>query len=275
MTGTGRQQLLAAASRLNERDLQILATVQRFRLVRADQVRRLHFHEIRTQTGSSRICRGALARLVDERLLHRLARRIGGVRAGSRGHIYGLTAAGRRLLAYRDGRGLPSDRGVHEPGEGFVQHTLALAELYVTVVEAGRAGRLQPIRFDPEPTCWRSYPSGFTGSVSIKPDAYVELASGEYEYASFVEIDLATEGRQALLRKLRAYTSYHRSGREQAAHGWFPRVVWITPTQTRANAIETLLDALPARSLFAVGVPAQAIDLLLCKDETVARPEVK
>lgn len=265
MSGLGKQQLLALADRLSERDLNIIRSVDRFRFLQAEQLRRLYFHEISTPGGSARICRRALARLVDERLLHRLSRRVGGVRAGSSGHIYALATAGRRLLAYRDGGGLPSDRGVYEPGEGFVQHTLAIAELYVSLVETERAGRLHMVRFDPEPDCWRTPPAAFAGSVVLKPDAYVELAAGEYEHANFVEVDLASEGRQALLRKLRAYVSYYRSGREQAEHGWFPRIVWITTTQARTTVIQALIRTLPGatRSLFAVGLPGQAVDLLL------------
>ncbi len=265
MSGLGKQQLLALADRLSERDLEIIRTVDRFRLLQGEQLRSLYFHEISTPGGSARICRRALARLVDQRLLHRLSRRIGGVRAGSTGHIYTLTPAARRLLAYRNGHGLPSDRGVHEPGEGFVQHTLAIAELHVTLAEAERIGRLRLARFDPEPDCWRVHASAFTTSAVLKPDAYVELAAGEYEHANFVEIDLASEGRQALLRKLRAYLSYYRSGREQSAHGWFPRIVWITTTGSRAEVIEALIRTLPGttRSLFAVGLPGRAVDLLL------------
>lgn len=264
MSGIGKQQLLALADRLSERDLDIIRSVDRFRLLQAEQLRKLYFHEISTPGGSARICRRALARLVDQRLLHRLSRRVGGIRAGSSGHIYTLTPAGKRLLAYRNGNGLPSDRGVHEPGEGFAQHTLAIAELYVTLIETERTGRLQLTRFDPEPDCWRTQPTAFAGAV-LKPDAYVELAAGEYEHANFVEIDLASEGRQALQRKLRAYVSYYRSGREQSAHGWFPRVAWITTTGVRADVIEALIRTLPGatRPLFSVGLPGQAVELLL------------
>jgi hypothetical protein len=275
VSGLGKQQLLALDNRLSERDLLIINTVDRFRLLQAEQLRRLYFNEISTLAGSARICRRALARLVDERVLHRLTRRVGGVRAGSSGHIYTLTAAGKRLLAYQGGQGLPSDRGVHEPGEGFVQHTLAIAELYTALVEQERAGRLQLVRFDPEPACWRTHRTGFAGSIVLKPDAYAELAAGAFDHANFVEIDLASEGKQALLRKLRAYVSYYRSGREQSARGWSPRTVWITTTPARATLIEALVRTLPGtrRSLFTVGLPEQAVDLLLGTGEEAGRAE--
>jgi hypothetical protein len=272
VSGLSKQQLLAAAERLSERDLNLIRTVDRFRLLQAEQLRRLYFHEISSTPGSARIARRALARLVEERLLHRLDRRVGGVRAGSSGHIYALSPAGRRLLAHANGHGLASDRGSHEPGGGFVRHTLAIAELYVTLVETERTGRLQLTRFDPEPDCWRTHSTAFSRTV-LRPDAHVELAAGDYEHANFVEIDLASEGRQALQRKLRAYLSYYHSGREQATHGWFPRIAWITTSEARADVIEAAIRTLPSatRPLFAVALRGQAVDLLLGADTQTGR----
>ena len=79
--------------------------------------------------------------------------------------MYAVTPAGRRLLAYWAGSGLASDRGVHEPGAGFVEHTLQAADLYVRLIEADRAGLLELLGFDAEPASWRTYttPVGTTG----------------------------------------------------------------------------------------------------------------
>ena len=266
MTSHGQRQLLVLSEQLSERDHQILLVVDRFRLLQAEQIRRLFFHEISTQAGSARLCRRALARLTATALLHRLERRIGGIRAGSSGHVYALAATGRRLLVYRNGHGVASDRGPYEPSRGFVAHRLAIADLYLQLVEAQRHTTVELLSFESEPHCWRSFNSGGLGGVTVlKPDAYVEVAQGEYEHANFVEVDLATAGRAAVLRKLHSYLAYQRTGREQAANGWFPRVVWITTTSARASYLTELVKTMPhaAQELFSAGTGASALALLL------------
>jgi hypothetical protein len=260
--------LLQLADRLSGREREILETVGRFRLLRAGQIRRLFFSEISTATGSARVCRRSLQRLSEHGLLRRLERRIGGTRAGSNGHVYALGAPGRRLVSFWSGTGIASDRGAHEPGAAFVAHTLAIAELYVALVEADRDGVLELLAFDTEPICWRTFKSRFATSTTLRPDAFVRVASGDYEYASFAEVDLGTEGRGALLRKCRAYLDYYQGGREQAEHRFFPRVVWITATTARACYLDKLIEDQPvqAKRLFVSTRAATAIAALIGDD---------
>jgi len=259
-----RTSLVELADRLPSRERQILETVERFRLLRADQARRLFFSEIESETGSARLCRRALANLVEEGLLRRLERRVGGTRAGSSGHLYATTAAGKRLLAYWSGTGIASNRGVHEPGTAFATHTLAIADLYVSLVEASRSGEFELIGFETEPACWRAFTTALGAQATLKPDALVRIARGDYEYVSFVEIDCGTEGRGALLKKAYAFLYYFRTGREQAASGVFPRVVWIASQPSRVEFLAALFAGLPteARQLFAVGGTEEASALL-------------
>ena len=256
--------LVRLADRLPSIERQILETVERLRLLRADQVRRLFFSEIESEAGGARLCRRALARLVDEGLLRRLERRVGGTRAGSNGHLYAATAPGKRLLAYWSGAGIASNRGAHEPGSAFASHTLAIADLYVSLVEAGRSGALELLDFETEPVCWRAYTTALGAQATLKPDALVRLAHGDYEYVSFVEIDCGTERRGALLRKAHAFLAYFRTGREQVETGVFPRVVWIASQTTRAQYLAAIFAGLPAEAqqLFAVGGTEEAIALL-------------
>jgi hypothetical protein len=241
----GSSGLVELAARLSEREREILERVERFRLLRSDQVRRLFFFEVEGEAGRARLCRRALAHLADEGLLRRLERRVGGARAGSTGHLYSTTATGKRLLAYLSGEGIPSNRGVHEPGSAFVSHTLAIAELYVRLVECERSGALELVSFETEPGCWRTYTTPLGSSAALKPDALVRIASGEYEYASFVEIDLGTEGKGAVQRKARVYLAYYRSGREQVEQGVFPQIVWIAEGEARVCFLADLFAALP------------------------------
>ena len=173
----GRRQLVALSEQLSERDQAILETVHRLRLVRGDQLQRLHFHTIATSTGAARVARRSLQRLVEHGLLTRTERRIGGTTSGSSGHTYLLTPAGRRMVALAHGEGRVSDRGAHEPGVRFHRHTLAITELYVHSVEADRANRIELVRFDGEPGSWRA-----TAAAGVlKPDAFVIIATGEFE----------------------------------------------------------------------------------------------
>lgn len=266
----GRGQLLQLADGLGGRERDVLFVVRRFRLIRADQLRRLFFSDLATPTGAARVCRRSLQRLSEMGLLHRLGRRIGGLRAGSASELYALSAAGRRLLAHLDGSGGPvSDRGSYEPGLPFVVHTLAITELYVRLIEAERAGALELLGFDTEPGCWRSLATPLAGSATLKPDALVTVGLGVYEHASWVEVDLGTAGRSALLRKCRTYISYHATGREQAERDVFPRVVWVTANQQRADYIAGLVRTLPAgaQRLFATTTAEQAITTLTGADE--------
>lgn len=253
MSPVRQDELLRLLERLPERELTVLDVVARFRLVQSGQIERLFFGESTTPAAARRHCRRQLARLVELGLLRRLERRIGGVRAGSAGHLYTLAPAGRRLLALSQGHEAPSDRGVHEPGPTFVRHTLAVTELYVRLREAERRAAVELLDYEPEPGCWRSYTlaSGLNGW--LKPDAYTRLAVGDWEERSFVEVDLGTEGRGALLHKLRAYLDYYRSGREQTREGVFPRVALLTVTDARAEWIAALAATVAPSGLIVSG----------------------
>jgi Replication-relaxation len=253
VTAVRQDQLLRLLEQLPQREQAIVDLVGRFRIVQSGQVERLFFIGSASPAAGRRHCRRQLARLVELGLLRRLERRIGGVRAGSAGHLYTLAPAGRRLHALSRGRDAASDRGVHEPGLAFVRHTLAVTELFVHLRETERAEALELLDFQPEPECWRSYTLASGASGWLKPDAYARLAVGEWEERSFVEVDLGTEGRAALTRKLRAYLAYYHSGREQTAEGVFPRVTFLTTTKARAEAIATLASTLTAPGLLVSG----------------------
>lgn len=250
-----RSDIVTLDDRLSDRDRTILMTVGALRLLRADQIERLLFSDLAAGESAARQRRRTLAKLCELRLLARLERRIGGVRAGSSGHIYTLAPAGRRLLAHWNSDARPSNRGLHEPGLPFVAHTLQISELRVLLHAAEQQGQLELLAFDAEPASWRAYMAASGAAATLKPDAYLRLGVGEWEERCLVEVDLASEGRGALARKLRAYSDYYRSGREQAADGVFPRVVWLTTTDTRAQLIRTIAkEHAPTPGLFRVAL---------------------
>lgn len=80
----------------------------------------------------------------------------------------------------------------------------------------------------------------------LKPDLLLatvtrNLAAGhgeEFEDHWFLEADLATEHTPVIARQCATYQAFYATGRYQAAHGLFPAVLWVTTTETRAQALK-------------------------------------
>lgn len=244
--------------RLNARDLAIIRQVGELRLMSAQQIQVLHFpaSEHDNDRAATRARQRVLARLCRDRLLIALERRIGGLRAGSAGLVLALGPVGQRVLAQNGTR-----RRAYEPTPRFVDHTLATTQLVVDVREAGRAGALDVLDAQAEPTCWRSF-ARLGGRFTLRPDAFLNLGVGDYELRWFIEVDRATESLPTVLKKCHLYASYYQSGQEQAANGGvFPRVCWVVPDKTRAERVRAAIGRdkrLPDR-LFVVTPSAQAI----------------
>jgi hypothetical protein len=203
---------------LSERDLQIVRQVGELRLMSARHIQAIHFPEGEHENGpaATRARQRVLERLNRERLLTRLERRIGGVRAGSAGFVLALGPIGQRLLAANGPR-----RRTYEPTLRFFDHTLAITQLVVDATVASRDGGLDLIECQAEPKCWRQL-TGFGGRRLLRPDAYLALGVGGYELRWFIEVDRATESLPVIRRKCRLYADYYQSGKEQAASGGVP-----------------------------------------------------
>jgi hypothetical protein len=247
--------------RLSARDLAVIRQVGELRLMSARQLQAVHFpdSEHDNEQAATRARQRVLARLTRERLLTRLERRIGGVRAGSAGFVLALGPVGQRVLAINGPR-----RRSYEPGLRFVDHTLAIAQLVVDVSGAARRGRLDLLDCQAEPTCWREF-SGLGGRRLLRPDAFLVLGVNEYELRWFVEVDRSSESLPVIVRKCRLYADYYQSGQEQAAHGGvFPRVCWVVPDEGRAERVQAAIArdrTLPER-LFVVTTSGRAVATL-------------
>ena len=236
---------------LSERDLAVLRLLLRFRLLTTTQLQRLLMTDGSVLTRARRM-RSVLQRLRRLSVISQLDRHIGGIRAGSEGTVYRLTGRGLAVLARRDG--VERRRIGGEPGERFVRHVLAVSELYIRLDEHVRETADELVAFDAEPLSWRSYTSPYGGITTLRPDAFVRTASGDFEHASFVEVDLSTESLTTVARKCHSYIAYWRSGNEQHHLGTFPRVVWATISSARAQRIAATIGRLApeAQQLFAV-----------------------
>jgi hypothetical protein len=242
------------------RDINVLQRVAQLKLVTGAQIEALHFTDAdhATPVAAGRACRRVLKRLVRERLLARLERRVGGVRGGSSGFIYCLTETGQRVIEVDGPR-----RRFREPTLAFVQHTLAVAQVVVDLHQAERRGELEVLTLEAEPTCWRRY--GSLGGVQIvRPDLYAALGVGDFEHRWFIEVDLGTETTPRRIDKCKQYDSYFNSGVEQAAHGIFPKIVWSMPSESEAVRLRSAIANPRTRlnaDLFAVTTHADLLSV--------------
>ncbi len=256
------RQLAAISEQLSHRDHEALRLVSRFRVMSGAQLQALLWDEV-SPNARARVARRGLARLSRLDVLQPLARRVGGVRSGSASTTFAVGRAGQYLLQAV----VPSKRRVrraHTPGARYLAHTLAVTQLYVDLVASERQEQAELIRFEPEPECWRPYMVGFGARQVLKPDSFVKLARGDYEFSWFIEADMATEALSTVKAKAARYHDYFRTGTEQAARGVFPRVLWIVPGEDRAEAVRETLTQLPAAAhrLFVVATTTDALALL-------------
>jgi hypothetical protein len=240
----------AIARALGPRERVLLADVARLGVASADQLRRLHYDH---SEAGRRLARIDLAGLCEAQVLARLERTVGGVRAGSKGHCYTVGVAGQRIV-------WPDRRRYREPwtpNPSYLRHALGVSELYVQL-RTQLADRL--LAYDTEPSCWRSYFGPGGAPAALKPDAFAILDLGRWEDRYWLEIDNATEPGTRIVEKARAYIRYWQSGREIAASGVFPQVLWVTTTEARRDFMINSLARLPAEhwQLFAVVTAAEA-----------------
>jgi len=222
-------------TRLSVRDLIILRDLARVRVLTGNQLERLHFYDLGL-TNRDRARRRVLNRLIAWCAVTTLARRVGGVRAGSNGLVYSLDTAGQRVLRLLDHEDERPVRRPWTPGALFLTHTLAASELYVRLREAERGGHLELTAFLAEPASWQRTLSLGT----LKPDAYVLVAYRDVEDAWWLEVDQATESRNTLRRKLSLYLLAAQAG-VVGPHQILPRVLVTVPDERRLEAVREIV----------------------------------
>jgi hypothetical protein len=221
------------------------------------QLERLHFTDV-----GSRERRRVLAALVDKHLLYRLARVIGGTRAGSSGFVFALGTTGQRLRGLRTSNGRPPRPWT--PGTSFLRHSLAVTEVYVQLIEAQRSGELHVHRFEGEPASWRNFLGAGGARLVLRPDAYVELGINSHRDHWFLEVDLATESSSTLHRKCEMYRSYWIGRPGPAATDVFPLVLFAVKDEKRKGVLIDVLGRQPAEAwpLFTLCVLDKTVERL-------------
>lgn len=234
--------LYQIAQDMDDRDWRLLSFVRDVRLATGSQLVR-HLWQTEPTGAAGRSGRRTLARLRSWRVLDAGSRRVGGMRAGSDGFVHSVGVAGMKLLTQR---GIAARR-LDAPGALFQAHTLAITETIVRLHEADRSGELDLVEVQPEPACWRGFIGKAMAREMLKPDLFLRLGAGAFEYRFFIEIDLATESRGTLRTKADRYRAYYQSGEEQRQHGAYPKVLWVVPDDRRADQLHDALGRPDAR----------------------------
>ena len=228
-------QLAPRLERLNQQltptDHLVIDVLAQVRMASGGQLNRLIWP---TTPSGARACRRRLERLSDLRVVTRLHRQVGGVKGGSQGYTYALDINGQRLAQTRTQQSVRRPT----PSDFFVDHTLAVTEVYVALHESAVA---ELITFEPEPSCWRQFTGPAGRTVTLRSDAYIVWATGEWELSAFVEVDRSTEHPARIARKAEQYVRYWRTGTEQRVNEVFPTVLWLVTTNRRAEVLRAVL----------------------------------
>ncbi|WP_035941647.1 replication-relaxation family protein [Frankia sp. CcI6] len=222
----------------------IVDFVRQFRHVSSVQVRRVVFGQDRSghpsyqgsQNGQEVRCRRALQRLEERRVIRTIAPPVRFGQLTTNGTYYQLAK----------GRAAKAD-----------DHTVAVAELYVRLVEEQRAGRIAGFEFTRTPA---SRIRG--GGTVLEPDARTLVRrltpTGIFRLTWHVEVDLDSEYTE-IREKIRRYTVI-------AADwpGTFPPVLFLVPDAGRARYIQTQIADVPAQyhELFRVELLDEAMAVL-------------
>jgi hypothetical protein len=239
----GPRQLEEFRLRFSDRDIAILTSLREHRFLTTQQIIRLHFHNHATFAAGARACSRVLERLQRLRTIARIQRRVGGTGGGSTAQIWTLDINGHRILSETDKR----SRNLFDPSLTFLNHTLAVAETRVTLEEITRTHAINLVKVDVEVPAWRQFFGSGGQTIWLKPDLAAVTTDQEFDDHWFIEVDLGTESPRTVLNKCAVYELYRRTGKEQAAHGVFPRVLWLTPNETRADQLRTAIAS--SRSL--------------------------
>ncbi|MBQ9918071.1 MAG: replication-relaxation family protein [Microbacterium sp.] len=268
-TGAGPSKLLLLRAELSPRDDDILTFLNRHRYATTTQLRDVFFAEHATPTAGTRACIRVLHRLLHHRLVARLERRVGGSVRGSAASIWYLDAPGERLTRPEGAR----RRRFAAVSTPFLTHTLAVTDAHVALIRRARTGAFTIERIDVEPDSWRPFLTRAGTSTILKPDLFAHLATPDYDDHWYLEVDLGTESLPVLLAKCRTYAAYKATGRAQAEHGVFPRVLWLLPTEARVARLRAAIQAAPSLDdrLYVCATREQLADVLEDPDAFATR----
>ncbi|WP_241473802.1 replication-relaxation family protein [Mycolicibacterium neoaurum] len=231
------------------RDVEILKLVGRFGQLTTPQVRSLVFPHQRSRTP----CDHALHRLVKADLLALVDQRHpGGPRGGSSYNTYQLGSQGWALFM----------SGRYKKARVIRAHQLAIADVYVSLLEAERAGDLKIFHYATEPDSHIQ-----VGGAFLKPDLYIDVginAIGKRR-AFWLEIDLGTERQKQVMDQVSAYQTAYEASSEYPLKLYPHSTIFLATDEARATEIRYWLQragAIPGGLSVQVGTIDEVLSIL-------------
>jgi len=175
-----------------------------------------------------------LLRLTQKKILAKVERKVGGLYGGSGTNVYGLGVIGARLVGKRN-----LFYYSEQISTLFLEHTIAINEIYVSLIEANANNQIKLVNLQTETQCWRPFLYGYGIKEILKPDLYVRMHTidGQTEYNWFIEVDRDTIHTPSIVKKAQIYQKYYQSGDEQTKKGIFPQVLWLVPDEVRLERL--------------------------------------
>jgi hypothetical protein len=205
--------------RLTERDIDVVEAVNRYRVLKQEQIQSLYF-------GSQATAKFRLAKLYDHGYLERkfLPVMLGEGRSPT---LYVLDKKGADLLRVERGYDeLMWYSSSKDLKTEFLEHTIAINEVMVAVTLAARqegfilekwAGE-NDLKADYDYVTIRTA-SGKRERVPVLPDSYFSLIAHNRRHHFFLELDRGTMTLDRFKTKVRAYMAYHESGGYEKRYG--------------------------------------------------------
>jgi Replication-relaxation len=240
---------------LTERDQEILRQVYAYRLMTREQIERLLFQPENRQehlTKTSKV-RKRLKLLYQHGYLERIAAPIA-AGAWAWRPVYRLGRKGAALVASERGiapdelpywgKGDDRDHRTSRPSFLFLDHTLAINDVRISIVQAASACGYRIEKWLDEAQLKSAEmkehvevkgEQGRSTRVPVIPDAYFVLHLGDRRTHLFLELDRATMTNGRWKTRVLAYLAYLSSGRHRERYGMhsLPRVLVVTTGEQR------------------------------------------
>jgi Replication-relaxation len=118
--------------------------------------------------------------------------------------MYTLSANGAHVVAAQFA-GINRPEGKLVTGDGFVEHQMAINEIYIAIKYRALPTGTHFVR-------WHIFRQSISEAIKLTPDAYFEIATGENIRAAFLEVDLGTESLTVWQQKTAIYLQLAVSG---------------------------------------------------------------
>lgn len=210
---------------IQDRDRHLLKEVSLMRVIDREQAKLV------AGFGSTTRVNARLLKLTRAGLLRRFF--LGTVAGGAKA-LYCLSAKGAQAIE-SPVRGLQRRTNEMLVGDLFVQHQLAITDLYCTL-------KYQTLPEGVVFRRWIAISAPITPSLRLIPDGYFELGTPTETIAAFIEVDFGSESLKVWKEKVRNYLTYALSGDCERQFGLRRfRVAVVASSARRLESLQTFI----------------------------------